>query len=785
MNLTRALLVPSEMKPYLNWVCWGPGGNKQNKAPYSPVTGDLASVIDPLTWTSYDEACTYMRKYSFAGIGFMLSVHDPFAIIDLDNPQGDPNIVAQQEAIFRNFYSYSEISPNGQGLHIVVKGQIPRGRRRNKIEVYSQKRFMTMTGDVYRNIDIMSCQEELIKLYKSLGGTEEEAQILDERIFEVDDDETVYETAAKASNGEKFVDLWEGRWHQYYPHSVDPTDPDKGASEADFGLIDILAYYSDCKRQITRMFLDSHLGKRKKAKRDDYITYMLDECFDNKLPQVDLSYFQREMTEKLAEVNLEMENPKVTLKKEKKAAKLKKPSVYEFPPGLVGEIAKFIYSQAPRPVKEIALAGALGLMSGIVGKAYNVSNTGLNQYYLLLAETGRGKEAMALGIGSIMNEVKKFNSKFDDYLGPGEIASPQALIRYMDDGCKSFVSVLGEFGLVLKQMTMPSASPNLVGLRRLLLDLYNKSGEGQSVRPSVYSDRAKNTKSIIAPAISILGESTPSKFYEVLDETMIAEGWLPRWLCIEYRGKRVPQNYNAKNAKPSYELIQRVSSLCANCLTLNSQDGVIDIGFTPEGNKVQAQYNEFCDDQINNTVTPIRAELWNRAHLKAMKLAALVAVGINPIEPVICENSMNWAIHIINKDCINIMQRFDAGEIGGSADENLQIMKILEFMTKFVGTPWGKLSYSARGIQNCGLYHEQNIIPYAYLQKKCVGLKLFKEDRLGATNAIKKVIKTLIEMDEIALVSVPDRKRKFDSVSPCYIIKNLGIFEDAKRKGLI
>jgi hypothetical protein len=38
--------------------------------------------------------------------------------------------------------------------------------------------------------------------------------------------------------------------------------------------------------------------------------------------------------------------------------------------------------------------------------------------------------------------------------------------------------VTGEFGLRLKQMSAPNASPSEVGLKRVLLDLYNKSGHG-------------------------------------------------------------------------------------------------------------------------------------------------------------------------------------------------------------------------------------------------------------------------------------------------------------------
>jgi hypothetical protein len=36
----------------------------------------------------------------------------------------------------------------------------------------------------------------------------------------------------------------------------------------------------------------------------------------------------------------------------------------------------------------------------------------------------------------------------------------------------------------------------------------------------------------------MIGETTPERFYEVLDESMVAEGLLPRFLTIEYKGKR-------------------------------------------------------------------------------------------------------------------------------------------------------------------------------------------------------------------------------------------------------
>ena len=106
-------------------------------------------------------------------------------------------------------------------------------------------------------------------------------------------------------------------------------------------------------------------------------------------------------------------------------------SAAEFPPGLIGEIAHFIFDAAPRPVAEIAFAASVGLMAGLVGRAYNVSGTGLNQYLLVITPTGRGKEAIASGISKLTKAVQKHCPGISDFEGPGEIASAQARTKWL------------------------------------------------------------------------------------------------------------------------------------------------------------------------------------------------------------------------------------------------------------------------------------------------------------------------------------------------------------------
>ena len=765
--------IPQEMRIFRQWVVWryeDTDGPKPTKVPYSALNGRLASVTDPNTWASFDEAAHALQNSGmYSGIGFVLTEADPFAFIDLDDTKGDQTALDRQVKIFNEFDSYAERSPSGSGLHIIVKGALPSGRRRSHIEVYSSARYMTMTGDIYRNAPIREYNELLNVLWSQMGSGSVAAAVYAGVAEAKESDEEVLARATAAANGQKFADLYAGRWQDYYPSQ----------SEADFALVDIIAFYTQNRAQISRMFRASGLGQREKGKRVDYVNYMLNKCFDRMLPPVDIDGLRNQLNEAIeakakAEQSRAMARSDATQQTPQPVA-IPAPTtnVYSVPPGLVGEIAQFIYAAAPRPVAEIALAGALGFLAGIVGRAYNVSGTGLNQYVLLLAPTGTGKEAIASGVDKLMAQVIRTVPAAVDFIGPGEIASSQAVIKYMSKGPTSFVSMVGEFGIYLQQMAAANAPPHLMGLRRFLLDAYNKSGEGKVLRPSIYSDKEKNTAAVTAPAFTLLGESTPEKFYEGLHEGLISEGLLPRFTTIEYHGDRPPLNPNHIYAQPSFELIDRLSTVCAHALMLNSQHKAVRVQFTPEAKAMFDEFDKHCDLNINGSDREVRRHLWNRAHIKAMKLAALVAVGCNPYDPIVTIDGATWATNLIVADVRNLLDRFNAGEIGIDNEETRQLAELIKIIKEYVLSPWSEVSrYKAGSAQ----MHGEKVVPYSYLHKRATKLSTFRKDRIGETGALKRAIKTLTERGDIQQLSPKLAHDNFKTSAQCFMISNANAF---------
>lgn len=443
-------------------------------------------------------------------------------------------------------------------------------------------------------------------------------------------------------------------------------------------------------------------------------------------------------------------------------------SPYSVPPGFLGELAQFIYGAAPRPVPEIALAGAIGLLAGIVGRAYNVSGTGLNQYVLLLAPTGTGKEAVSSGVTALMKSIRSVVPASAGFVGPAAIASPQALVKYLANTSQSFVSVLGEFGLTMQQMAAPKAPAHLVGLRQILLDLYAKSGRNGELRPSIYSDREKNTATVQAPAFSIIGESTPESFYEGISERFIADGLMPRFTSIEYRGERPPLQEDRLEA-PSPYLAERLATICNHCLNLNQRGQPVEVQLFDEARAMFDEFDTQCDAHINGAKNEVTRHLWNRAHLKALKLAALVAVGCNEYMPTITPEFALWAMQIEKANVRNLLARFEAGEVGETSSEDMRVKRVIGAIIAYCQKPWPELkSYDVRGD-----LHEKRIVTYTYIHKKLAATAPFKkQNNQEPTRLIKEALRTLVDRGYIVELSKAVMARDYQFNGLAYMVAN-------------
>lgn len=231
-------MIPQELRDYAQWICWqyvekqvkreGNVVKRQVKMPFNPNTGKPAKVNDPLTWGTYEEACR--SAYLYDGIGFVFTEYDPFVGIDIDHCITDGVMTKESYKLMKRFGSYCEKSPSETGIHIIIKGNIRDGRkgaRNGKMEVYSQDRYFTVTGNSIQMAPIVSGQDILDYLMDVVfpikeTDVPEQSAIRGEgsAVLQVSD-EKLLEALFKQSNGEKIRRLYDGEDAQYGDTSRD------------------------------------------------------------------------------------------------------------------------------------------------------------------------------------------------------------------------------------------------------------------------------------------------------------------------------------------------------------------------------------------------------------------------------------------------------------------------------------------------------------------------------------------------------------------------------------
>lgn len=268
--------IPAELRARRQWVVWRlvkRDDGKGTKVPYRADGSGKASSTDPSTWSTFDAAVAGAEALNANGIGYVFSPDDPYFGLDLDGELSE----VERMAIINHLGTYTEASVSGNGYHVIGRGKLANGRHPVGFGAFDRGRYFVMTGLHVRGTPttIEDRQAELDAVLKQFlpkpapnlsTAVERSAVSLEPRMsLRSDsspglDDRELLDRATSAHNGQKFRDLWEGRWEGRYPSQ----------SEADQALCSLLAFWTgDDVNRIDSLFRQSGLY-RDKWERPDY-----------------------------------------------------------------------------------------------------------------------------------------------------------------------------------------------------------------------------------------------------------------------------------------------------------------------------------------------------------------------------------------------------------------------------------------------------------------------------------------------------------------------------------
>lgn len=246
--------IPEALKLLPQWV------SRVKKTPVNPKTLRGAQANNPDTWGSFEQAVQCIGKESIIdkkpgicdGIGIELEA--PLCGIDIDHCRNKETgeLTKEAQEIIKAMDSYTEISPSGEGIHILYfnNGSTYPERRKKRalddsgqhLEMYQTNRYFTVTGEALKGFDILGTRaEQADKIYKRYLAEKQpekqppktKAAVLPSAPATLSNDEIIRK-AANAKNGAQFSALYSGDTSAYSGDS----------SRADLALCDMLAFWT-------------------------------------------------------------------------------------------------------------------------------------------------------------------------------------------------------------------------------------------------------------------------------------------------------------------------------------------------------------------------------------------------------------------------------------------------------------------------------------------------------------------------------------------------------------
>ena len=236
---------------------------RAGKVPQRVVGGRLqpTSPLSERAWLSLDDALDLLQLGHGDGLGLALRPDAGQVAVDLDGVVAGQKLTPAAATLVTELDSYTETSVSGQGLHVLLRGQLPGPRRRHAGLELIDTGFLALTGQRWpgTHLGISERQAQLDRLYRSAFPDSQPAASPSAPSTLSDD--ALVQRLLRARNGYRVrALLLEGRTEGY------PTP-----SEADFAAARLLGWATNDPEQIIRLMRASPLCRPERWAQGTYL----------------------------------------------------------------------------------------------------------------------------------------------------------------------------------------------------------------------------------------------------------------------------------------------------------------------------------------------------------------------------------------------------------------------------------------------------------------------------------------------------------------------------------
>jgi len=723
--------IPLELRLLTQWVPFqvGPelnGHGKPKKIPLIAGTDRMASVTDPSTWTTFEEACKWGAP------ALVITKELRLVFIDFDGSLDTP--LAKQ--LWEAFPSYTEKSTSGNGWHILVAGTLPHrdGMRRGGVEVYTDRRFCIFTGDAIEGREeiIEGNTEFLLNLSEQMGKVNgyEKTDGEVENHPQVEDDEVVLE---KCQRSEKFRKLWRGEW----TNGTGPGEYDT-QSAADHGLIGEVLRHTPNNEQAHRIFQKSALYRPDKPHK---FKFSLKVIRANQAKEREADEFcQALMPLRLPESSADdfSQND---------------PALYTtLPEGLLRDMFEAFMAASFRPLKEASLIAALGAALALFQRNTQThTRLALNMWLFVIGDSSDGKEMSSKGIRNLFRDAK---APMKGVLG-GEIRSSPAVedaLKGSAGGSLRHVATHGECDGWIRSMCDDKASIGAQQMRSKLMESYTKGADSWALRQVKVAKGEEKEFELDRPCLTIIGDCVSSCFYESVGTSQAASGFLPRFSVLEVDVSSVSRKMNINESQDfPPALLDKVHTIASKAMEDDVANTFRRARITKEARKafreyVEESWNHMLDNRLDKE-NALRGKLGE----KVIKLATLCSVCRNHDDPEVNMADLEWAKLFVKVTDGRMMYNLAAGEYDPAMHRQRKIVR--DRLDQACRISKSDRQKQRRYFPSEKLQADLNACTYGWLRDRVDNVACFVRDRQGVGPALFKILRDLETSGEIVLVN--------------------------------
>ena len=351
--------------------------------------------------------------------------------------------------------------------------------------------------------------------------------------------------------------------------------------------------------------------------------------------------------------------------------------------GVLSDIQTYIESKNASPQPVLAAMAAFSTLATMTRRAYvgspELKNTRMNLMAVAVAPSGGGKDASLkggaqilreCGLGDCVGRESKSGSAYHSQL----VNTPNVLFTQ------------DEIGKWWQYTQGVATHANTI--KTFFLKAFTSSNEAGFVGIEYAgAGKANNIEEVDYPHANLYGVTTPQSFYDALSMADMHEGLIGRMLVVESE-LRPELKRKVTEDKAALDAILRFNSKMDEHIRKGNAASMAGFG---ADDPVVVEITEDADEmiwqkgqEIRNTMLPKLdekglAEAYGRWGELVNKLACLMAIAKNPVEPVVTNMEATYAMQIVDYCCAKWVRIFDSQGVNETVEGTIK-KKIVDFL---------------------------------------------------------------------------------------------------------